>query len=221
MKSSAIIPISALAGFFLFIAGLMFFMGAVAPGDMDAGDQIARLAQNRTANFVYVASVYLCYVLIIPIIVLLTIHLYPYRPIGAVFAGTLLCLGGGIEMAGTLASLSQWVYVIPEGLQGNAAAIGLFQTLTLQFLLLDFGGVALVYVAAIFFAILLWRVHRLTCYLLLLSVFLLLIGIPLAKLAHGAGAILPALSIMAYAAACPGFGLAVSKLSKENSSDRR
>jgi hypothetical protein len=78
-----------------------------------------------------------------------------------------------------------------------------------------------VYVAAIFFASLLWRVHRPTSYWLLLSTFILLIGIPVTMVAAGAGAILPALSIMAYAAACPGFGLAISKLRKENSSDRR
>jgi len=212
MKTRAILVFSWLAGVALFVAGIAFFYGPATPNDGDITIEIAQLAENQLSNFVYVGAVYLCYILFIPVVVLLTAHLFSYRPIGSVIASTLFCLGGAVEMAATLASLSRWVYAIPEGGKGNATAIGLFQTLTVQFLVLDFAGVALVYAAAIIYAILLWKMHRPTSYLLLISTFFLLVGIPATLISAHFGMFLSMLSILTYAVACVGIGYVVRKL---------
>jgi len=212
MKTCAILVISWLAGVALFVAGIAFFYGPATSNNGDITIQIARLAENRLSNFAYVGAVYICYILFIPLVVLLTAHLYSFRPIGSVIASTLFCLGGAVEMAATLSSLSRWVYAIPEGAKGNASAIGLFQTLTVQFLILDFAGVALVYAAAIIYAILLWKMNRPTSYLLLISTFLLLVGIPATLISAQFGMFLSMLSILTYAAACVGVGYVVRKL---------
>jgi uncharacterized membrane protein (DUF2068 family) len=212
MKTRAILIISWLAGVALFVAGIAFLYGPATPSNGDITIHIARLAENQLSNFAYVGAVYICYILFIPVVVLLTAHLYSFRPIGSVIASTLFCLGGAVEMAATLASLSRWVYAIPEGAKGNATAIGLFKTLTVQFLILDFAGVALVYAAAIIYAILLWKMHRPTSYLLLVSTFLLLVGIPATLISAHFGMFLSMLSILTYAVACVGVGYVVRKL---------
>jgi len=212
MKTRVILVMSWIAGAALFVAGIAFLRGVAPSNETDTAIQITRLAENQLSNFVYVAAVYVCYVLFIPVVVILTIRLYAVRPIGSVIAGTFFCLGGGVEMTATLASLSRWVYVIPEGAKGNAAAIGHFQTLTMQFLILDFAGVALVYAAAILYAILLWGMHRPTSYLLLLSTAVLLVGIPATLVSPDLGMVLSILSILTYAVACVCLGYVVRKL---------
>ncbi len=202
MRTRAILAMSWIAGAALFIAGIAFLHGVATSNDVDTAIQITRLAGHQLWNFVYVAAVYVCYILFIPVVVVLTTLLYAVRPIGSITAGSLFCLGGAIEMAATLASLSRWVFAIPQGAKGDAAAIGLFQTLTLQFLILDFAGVALVYAAAVLYAVLLWGIHRPTSYLLLLSTVLLLVGIPVTAVTSSLGTVFSMLSILVYAGAC-------------------
>jgi hypothetical protein len=211
----AIIAMSWIAGAALCVAGIAFLHGAATSNDADAGAQIAQLVRSQTWNFVYVAAVYVCYALFIPVIVVLTIRLHAARPAGSVSAGSLFCLGGAVEMAATLASMGRWAYAIPRGAQGDASAVGLFQTLTTQFLILDFAGVALVYAAGVLYAIMLWRIHRPTSCLLLLSTALLVVGIPASAVASDVGMVLSMLSILVYAAASVCLGYVVRMLGSD------
>ena len=212
MKNRAILILSILSGIFLCMAGIAFWIWQPSPSQSDIAQQIAHLSQNKVAYLLYVGSVYLCYTLLIPVIILLTIALYPRYRIGAIAAGSLFCLGGAIELVATLASLSRWVYAIPHGLQGDSMAIDLFKTLTDQFIALDFGGVALVYAAALVYTILLWNIHRFTSYTLLLSTVILILGIPVGIFVPSLAMVLPTLSIIVYSFACPGFGYIAARL---------
>ena len=221
MRTRVTLSMSWIAGVALFVAGIAFLHGVATSNDADTAIQITRLADHQLWSFVYVAAVYVCYVLFIPVVVVLTILLYAARPICSVSAGSLFCLGGAIEMAATLASLSRWVFAIPQGARGDAAAIGLFRTLTLQFLILDFSGVALVYAAAVLYAVLLWGIHRPTSYVLLLSTVLLLVGIPVTAVTSHLGMVLSMLSILVYAGACVCLGHVVQILDSRTKEGQR
>lgn len=212
MKKRAIVILSILSGIFLCMAGVTFWIWQPSPIQSDIAQQIAHLSQYNVVHFLYIGSVYLCYTLFLPVIVFLTIALYTRYPIGSILAGSLFCLGGVIELIATLASLGRWIYAVPHGLKGDIVAIGLFKTLTLQFIALDFGGVILVYAAALVYAILMWNIHRLTSYALLLSTALLITDIPVAALLPSLAILLPTLSIIIYSFACPGLGYIAARL---------
>ena len=202
MSARLIVILAILAGFFLIIAGVTFLLWQ--PPSSATGSTIAmaaHLAEQQTANLLYVVSVYLSGVLFLPVIVMLTIRLYSKRPNAAIVAGTLFGLGYTLEIVATLASLAQWAMAVPEAAQGDPLGIKLLQTLTLQYLAVDFSGVALVYVAAIIYAVALWRLHRAASLLLLSSTGLFVIGFAVFPL-------FPALSSMITAGSIVVYGLA-------------
>jgi hypothetical protein len=191
-----------LAGFFLVIAGVTFLLWQ--PPSSTTGSTVAlaaHLAEQQTANLLYVVSVFLSGVLFLPVILILTIRLNSKRPNAAIVAGTLFGLGYTLEIVATLASLAQWAIAVPEAAQGDPLGIKLLQTLTLQYLAVDFSGVGLVYVAAIIYAVALWRLHRAASSLLVASTCLFVIGFAVFPL-------FPSLSSMIIAGSIVVYGLA-------------
>jgi hypothetical protein len=191
-----------LAGFFLIVAGVTFLLWQ--PPSSVTGSTFAmaaHLAEHQAANLLYVISVYLSGALFLPVLLMLTIRLYSKRPNAAIIAGSLFGLGYTLEIVATLASLAQWAIAVPEAARGEPLGVKIFQTLTLQYLAVDFSGVALVYVAAIIYAVALWRLHRAASSLLLTSTGLLVIGFAVVSL-------FPALSLTIIARSIVVYGLA-------------
>ncbi len=199
MSARLIMVLAILAGFLLIIAGVTFLLWQ--PPSSATGSTIAmaaHLAEQQTANLLYVVSVYLSGVLFLPVILTLTIRLYSKRPNAAIVAGTLFGLGYTLEIVATLASLAQWAMAVPEAARGDPLGIKLLQTLTLQYLAVDFSGVGLVYVAAIIYAVALWRLYRATSSLLLASTGLFVIGFAVFPLFPALSSTIIAGSIVVY-----------------------
>jgi hypothetical protein len=216
MSARLIMILAILAGFFLIMAGVTFLLWQ--PPSSTTGSTVAmaaHLAEHQTANLLYVISVYLSGVLFLPALLMLTIRLYSKRPNAAIVAGMLFGLGYTLEMVATLASLAQWVVAVPEAAQGDPLGIKLFQTLTLQYLAVDFSGVGLVYVAAIIYAVALWRLHRAASSLLLTSTGLLVIGFATVPLFPSLSSIFIAGSILIYGLAYIALGQVAVELGRD------
>jgi hypothetical protein len=194
--------LSALAGFFLAMAGVTFLLWQ--PPSSAVGTVVAmatHLSDHQETNFLYVISVFLSVVLFLPIILILTIRLYPKRPNGAIIAGSFFVLGSILETVAMLASLSQWTFAVPDAATGDPFGIKIYQTLTLQYLAVDFSGVGLIYVAAVIYAVVLWKLHRASSVLLVSSTLLLLIGFAILPFLPSASSTISAGSIVVFGGA--------------------
>ncbi len=202
MSSRLLMLLAVLAGFFLATSGVTFLLWQ--PPSTVAGSTVAaaaHLSDHRMANLLYVLSVFLSCVLFLPVILDLTIRLYSKRPNAAIVAGGLFGLGTALEIVATMASLSQWVFAVPEATKGDPLGITLYQTLNLQYLAVDFGGVVLIYGAGVIYATTLWRLHRASSMLLLTSTGLLLIGFIAVPLVPPISSVIMAGSIVVYGVA--------------------
>jgi len=179
MSARLITVLAVLAGLLLIVAGVTIplWMAVAGIGDVQAA-QI--LWDNQVANYLYTITVFLSCVLMAPVILVLSFRLYPSRRDFAVLGGVLFLFGLVLEAVGTMSSLARWPVAIPQALTGDATGLALYRTLTRLYLAVDFSGVALIYVAAIIYTIGLWRLHRLSAYLLVVSTALLVIafGVP-------------------------------------------
>ena len=213
MSSRLIMVLAVLAGFFLVLAGVTFLLwqspSSVA-GSVEA--MAVHLSDHQKANFLYVISVFLSVVLILPVIVTLTIRLYPKRPNGAIIAGSFFVLGSILETVATLASLSQWAFAVPEASKGDPLGITLYKTLNFQYLAVDFCGVGLIYVAAVIYAFVLWKWHPPSSILLLLSIGLLFIGFAAVPIIPAISSFITAGSIVFYGIAYVALGRVAVKL---------
>ncbi len=213
MSSRLVMILAVLAGFFLAIAGVTFLLWQ--PPSTAAASTVAaaaHLSSHQTANLLYVISVFLSGVLFLPVILILSIRLYSKRPNAAIVAGGLFGLGTTLEIVATMASLSQWVFAVPEAAKGDPLGIKLYQTLNLQYLAVDFGGVGLIYVAAVIYAATLWRLHRASSILLLISIALLLVGFIAVPLVPSISSIITSGSIVLYGVAYVALGRATVRL---------
>jgi hypothetical protein len=207
MSSRLTMLLASIAGFFLALAGATFFVWQ--PPSSGAGSIVAmaaHLTDQQGANILYVISVFLSVVLILPVAVLLSIRLYAQRPNTAIVAGSLFVFGNVLEAAATLASLSQWAFAVPEAAKGDPLGMTLYQTLTFQYLAVDFSGVGLIYVAAVVYAVALWRVHRPSSWLLMISTGLLIIGFAAVPVVPSISPILTAGSIVVFGMAYVALG---------------
>jgi Ca2+/Na+ antiporter len=201
------------AGFFLAIAGVAFFFWQPpgnAAGSVEA--MAAHLSDHQGTNVLYVVSVFLSIVLILPVVLILSIRLYARRPTAAVVAGSLFVFGNVLEALATLASLSQWAFAVPEAAKGDNLGIRLYQTLTFQYLAVDFSGVGLLYVAAVIYAVTLWRVHRSSSWFLIISIGLLIMGFVAVPIASSISPLLTSGSIIVYGMAYVALGRTAVKL---------
>ena len=125
MSSKLVMILAVLAGFFLAMAGVTFLLWqppSSAAGSVQA--MAVHLTDHQKANFIYVISVFLSVILILPVILTLTVRLHPKRPNGAIVAGCLFFLGSILETVATLASLSQWAFAVPEASKGDSRSSG-------------------------------------------------------------------------------------------------
>ena len=213
MSSKLTMLLASIAGFFLALAGVTFFFWQPPSGA--AGSVVAmaaHLSDHQAANLLYVVSVFLSVVLILPVILLLSLRLYTRRPNAAIAAGSLFVFGNILEGVATLASLSQWAFAVPEAAKGDPLGIKIYQTITFQYSAVDFSGVGLIYVAAVVYGVALWRVHRLSSWLLLISTGLLIIGFAAVSVVPSISPILTAGSIVVYGMAYVALGRAAVKL---------
>ena len=213
MSSRSVMLLAAFAGFFLALAGVTFLLWqppSSATGSVEA--MAVHLCDHQEANIVYAISVFLSVILILPVILILTFRLYPKHPNGAIVAGSFFVLGSILETVATLGSLSQWAFAVPEASKGNPLGITLYQTLNVQYLAVDFSGVGLIYVAAVIYAFILWRLHRPSSTLLLLSVGLLFMGFAAVPIIPSIGSFITAGSIVLYGITYVALGKAAIKL---------
>ncbi len=101
---------------------------------------------------------------------------------------------------------------MPDAAKGDPLGIKFYQTLTLQYLAVDFSGVGLVYVAAVIYAVALWRLHRISSVLLISSTLLLLIGFSALPFVPSMSATISAGSIVVYGVAYVALGHSAVKL---------
>ena len=213
MSSKLTLILASIAGFFLAVAGVTFYFWQ--PPNSTAGSVIAmaaHLSDHRGANLLYVISVFLSVVLILPVVLMLSLRLYTRRPNTAIVAGRLFVFGNILEAVATLASLSQWAFAVPDAAKGDALGINLYQTIALQYLAVDFSGVGLIYVAAVVFAVALWKMHRPSSWFLIISTGLLIIGFAAVLIVPSISPILTAGSIFVYGMAYVALGHLAGKL---------
>ena len=213
MSSKLTLILASIAGFFLAVAGVTFYFWQ--PPNSTAGSVIAmaaHLSDHRGANLLYVISVFLSVVLILPVVLMLSLRLYTRRPNAAIVAGSLFVFGNILEAVATLASLSQWAFAVPEAAKGDALGINLYQTIALQYLAVDFSGVGLIYIASIIYAVALWELHRPSSWLLIISIGLLIIGFAAVPVVPSISPILTAGSIVVYGLAYGSLGHLAGKL---------
>ena len=201
------------AGFFLAIAGVAFFFWQApgsAAGSVEA--MAAHLSDHQGTNLLYVVSVFLSIVLILPVVLILSIRLYARRPTAAIVAGSLFVFGNVLEAVATLASLSQWAFAVPDAAEGNTLGMKMYQTLTIQYLAVDFSGVGLLYVAAVIYTVTLWRVGRSSSWFLMISTGLLIIGFAAVPVVPSISPLLTSGSIIVYGMAYVALGRTAVKL---------
>lgn len=191
MSARLIMALAALAGFFLIISGLTFMLW------QESLSSTTDSTVPTAAILLYAISVCLSTVLLLPVILMLSIRLYSKRPNSAIIAGTFLGLGCILDTVATLASLGRTI-AMPKDAQGDPLGNELFQSLTIQYLAVDSGAVGLVYVAAIIYAIDLWRLHRVASSLLLTSTGMIMIGFLISPLSPSLSSITAAGSIVVY-----------------------
>lgn len=209
MSSKLMTVLASIGGFFLAMAGVTFFFWQ--PPGIAAGSVIAiaaHLSDHQVASFLYVICVFLSAVLILPVVLILSIRLYSRRPNAAIVAGCLFVFGNILEAVATLASLSQWAFAVPDAAKGNTLGIRMYQTITFQYLAVDFSGVGLVYVAAVIYAVALWKVHRPSSWLLIISTGLLLTGFTAVPFVPSVSSLISSGSIVVYGAAYISLGRA-------------
>lgn len=181
VSARAIIALAVVSGLLLAIAGASVPTWMAPPGGADAG-AAARLAESPIANLVYVLAVFASCALFAPVLIVLTMRLHRLRPTGALVGAAVFGFGLLLESAATTGSLAR-LTMAADAAAGDVVALALFQTLTVQYLAVDFAGVGLIYVAAVVYAVTLWRVHRATSWALIVSTALLFLGFAVSPLA--------------------------------------
>jgi hypothetical protein len=118
------------------------------------------LHDNQVANWIFVATALIAFVLIAPIAVLLGTRLYPFRPALTLVGTTTFLLGLVLAAAATLASLARFGGAVTGAMQSDALWIALYHTFTALFVSLGFAGLAMMLVAGIILTAALWPYHR-------------------------------------------------------------
>lgn len=163
------------AGLALIVAGVTVpvWMASADIGTIQAA-QI--LYDNQVAHWLYVATVLVSCLLIVPVIVLLAVRLYPLRPALALIGGTTFLFGLALEATGTVSSLARFTGAVTGAMQAEPLWIAIYHSLTTLYLAVGFTGVALIYVAGIILAVALWPYHRLSAILLAVAVVTFIIA---------------------------------------------
>jgi hypothetical protein len=215
MSREIILFLSISAAIFLSVAGITFFLW-MPPAELMQDTQLEAQYMNERfiVNIVYIFSVVLSCLMILPVIICLIIRLYKQYPYTIIIGGTIIILGFLFDSAANLFSLSLWASAIPESIRGDRTGYMLYKSIYFAFLALDFFAVVLVYTGALIYGLGLRKASKLISNSMLISViflfasFLLTPHLRVLSIAFMIG------SFMAYAAGMVGIGLLAIKYEK-------
>jgi hypothetical protein len=215
MSRKVILFFSIGAAIFLCVAGIAFFLW-MPPAEIMQDTQLEAQYMNERfiVNMVYVLSVVLSCLMILPVIICLIIRAYKQYPYTIIIGGTIIILGFLFDSAANLFSLSLWASAIPESIKGDRTGYMLYKSIYFAFMALDFFAVALVYTGALIYGLGLRNASKLISNSMLLSVIFLFASflttphIRVLSIAFMIG------SFMAYAAGIFGIGLLAIKYEK-------
>jgi len=135
----------------------------------------------------------------LPVTTLFTVKKYSVNPYALVFAGCLAGISSLIEIFNNLPLIATGVY--PGELANVTAEVLLYlrQVEMLRFLAFDVAGFTLLYAAALVYALVFFRTHRLLSGTILASIVLFLANVPCLWFAPETAVLLMAVSIFALA----------------------
>jgi hypothetical protein len=213
MSNRVIVALSVLSGVLLVLAGMLFPL--VVPLEPRPPLLTANLLAGRQMmSYVYVAAVVLSNLAFSPLLVLLTIRLYPKRPGPAIIAGSLLAFAILLETIAVLISLARWSWLIPVGAKGDPNVLLLFETFQVLWMALDLPGAFLFYVSGVIYAVVLWRMHPTAAMLLAASAGFFVAGGAVSIAYPAIGGALVAGSIVVYGIAYIALGQFIIELGK-------
>ncbi|HEX2912465.1 MAG TPA: hypothetical protein VH186_16775 [Chloroflexia bacterium] len=196
MPKRVVMVLASLAGIFLAVAGILFPV-VVFPQAANSIELARHLSNNQFLSLVYVGAILLSNLLIAPVLLLLSLRLYPLKPAIALSAGVVAGTALMLETVAVLLSLARWTWAIPSAASDPAAA-KMFETLQSLWLFVDLPGAVLFYCAAVIYAAGVWKLHVFSAWSLAASTGLFLLGGLLTPLSALVGAITCAVSIIVY-----------------------
>jgi hypothetical protein len=215
MSRKVVLFLSIGAAIFLSTAGITFFLW-MPPAELMQDTQLEAQYMNErfVVNIIYVLSVVLSCLMILPVIICLIIRTYKQNPYTIIIGGAIIILGFLFDSAANLFSLSLWASAIPESIKGDKTGYMLYKSIYFAFLALDFFSVALVYTGALIYGLGLRKASKLISNSMLISVIFLFASFSLSPHIRVLSIAFMIGSFMAYASGMIGTGLLAIKCEK-------
>jgi hypothetical protein len=179
-SSKSIKILATLSGLGLVFAGLTYILWAPQKNTTLAQQAFYLLGYKRE-NYLYILSIVLSSIGIIPVIIIMTVKLARKNYVSSIVAGSFFIVGCIMKIIASLASLSRWGYGIYESARGDFLASRIFDTLQVLYVAIDTPASVAINAAGLFYIFIFWNKHRFASLLILFSIIIFIAGLILGK----------------------------------------